>query len=195
MSVTASPRSSETPSSFRTTASVPTRSNAASTEVAVWANIGCTGRPTCNRKAASPAAPETNAASATAGRSPVSIAALRISTPSTPAARATASVIRPASAPWWSSPPASRARNSCSAAVCPSEQLGELSAPYAGRAGATGPFDPGERPVHVAYLEVRCTGRSRQLPQGGPADAGAALPELAGQVAHCNRYLARRRSA
>lgn len=72
----------------------------------------------------------------------------------TPAARATASVITPASAPWRSSPPTSLERNRCSAAVA-AEQLGELSAPYAGRAGPAGPFHQGERSIHVAHFEGR----------------------------------------
>ncbi len=106
-----------TPSSFHSTAAGSTCCNAPSSDGAVLASIGCTGRPTCRWKRPSPAAPSVRAAWATAGRSPASIAALRTAAGSTPAAAATASVTMPASAPWRSSPPASIARKRCSSAV------------------------------------------------------------------------------
>src|SRR5947209_3558415 len=105
------------PSSLYSNAASPSSVRASATSAAAWASIGWIGRNSSIRKRASPAAPSTSAARATAARSPASIAARRTKSGSSPAARATASVTSPSSAPCRSSPISSRNRNSCSSWV------------------------------------------------------------------------------
>src|SRR2546430_33295 len=87
------------PSSLYSNAASPSSVRASATSAAAWASIGWIGRNSSIRKRASPAAPSTSAARATAARSPASIAARRTKSGSSPAARATASVTSPSSAP------------------------------------------------------------------------------------------------
>src|SRR5438876_8543069 len=105
------------PSSLYSNAASPSSVRASATSAAAWASIGWIGRNSSIRKRASPAAPSTSAARATAAKSPASIAARRTKPGSSPAARATASVTSPSSAPWRSSPINNRNRNSCSSWV------------------------------------------------------------------------------
>src|SRR6266568_1621671 len=105
------------PSSLYSNAASPSSARASATSPAAWASIGWIGRNSSIRKRASPAAPSTSAARATAAKSPASIAARRTKPGSSPAARATASVTSPSSAPWRNSPINNRKRNSCSSWV------------------------------------------------------------------------------
>src|SRR3989454_276773 len=105
------------PSSLYSNAASPSSARASATSAAAWASIGWIGRNSSIRKRASPAAPSTSAARATAARSPASIAARRTKSGSSPAARATASVTSPSRAPWRSSPINNRNTNSCSSRV------------------------------------------------------------------------------
>ncbi len=73
-----------TPSSFHSTAAGPTRPSATSTDVAVRASIGETGRPTCSPTRSSPVVPSASATSATAASSPASMAARRTAPGSDP---------------------------------------------------------------------------------------------------------------
>ncbi len=132
-------------------------------------------------KRPSPEAPCVSAASATAGRSPASIAARRTAAGSTSAAAATASVTMPASAPWRNSPPASIARKRCSSAGGACEQGGELLAPHGGRAGAARqPRCARTRGRHRRSPVRQCqreAGRSRRAAQPTPARRWRSSPD------------------
>src|ERR687898_787515 len=134
-----------------------TSAKASATSVAVWANIGWTGRSSVSPTAASPASPSVSAISATAGRSPPSIAARRIVSRGTPAALATASVTSPSNAPWRSSPTSRRRSRSCSGAV---------AAPSSARSSAAraacepGPLRPAGRSSGASTSAISSCGSS-----------------------------------
>ena len=112
------------------------------------------------------------------------MAARRTAAAGRPAALATASAITPASAPWRSSPPSSRRRNSCSVSVAaanrPAEQLGAPGLRALARDGA----DLGERRVDGRHRQRRLRRRIGQRAQRRPADADLALRQLPGQPGH-----------
>src|SRR5690606_28660391 len=107
------------PSTFHSspTSLLPSCSNASATSAAVCASIGATGERRVSSKRASPSAPSSNAACATAPRRCAYMAARRTSATGTCAAFAIASIITPPSAPCLSSPSKSRKMKSRSPGV------------------------------------------------------------------------------
>ena len=127
------------------------------------------------------------AAAATAGRSPPSIAARCTAAAGMSAALATASAMIPASAPWRSSPPSSRSRKACSVSVAAANRPATSSARRA--------WDPlpdtapiSEKVASTsATVSVGSAAARRPRPQRRPADADLALPQLAGEPRHDDR--------
>src|SRR5213594_675440 len=165
------------PSSLYSNAASPSSARASATSAAAWASIGWIGRNSSIRKRASPAAPSTSAARATAARSPASIAARRTKSGSSPAARATASVTSPSSAlaQLADQQPEQefllvlgRAR----------EQLAQQAVLRLGRALAGGVGEALELGVDLGELYGRCSGRALgpHSLEGGVPDADPSLP-------------------
>ena len=143
------------------------------------ASIGCSGRPTTSRCAASPGPPSVSATRATAPRSPRSMSARRSSAGGTPAAardrvghhallRALAQLARSAG----------RARNCCSASVARVEQVGQQRAALGLRAGAGAVAICANAASTSATVSVGSAAGARQVAQRRPSrrrsGAGAA---------------------
>ena len=186
-----------TPSSFHSTAARPVWASAAASDGAVFASIGWTGRPTCELERREPglalgrAPPRRRPA-----RSPASIAARRTAgaghacgrrdavgddAGERALAQLAARELRRGSA----APPPSRARTAPRAA----------SRLAAGRAGPGERLDAREGVVHLGTSQARLGGRGGQSAQRRPADARAALAQLAREVARGDRDLAGRGEA
>ena len=75
------------------------------------------------------------------------------------------------------------------------EQPRELLPAHRAGAGPRGRLDARERAIDLGDLQARSSRGRRQVAQGRPADAGAALAQLARQVADDERDLVRRRAA
>ena len=105
------------PSSFHSSAAVPSVRSASSMAGADCDNIGSTGCMSRMENRASASAPSCINACATPAMPPAAIAALRASASLTPLAAATASSTSACSAPWRNSPTIRRGRKSCSSGV------------------------------------------------------------------------------
>ena len=170
------------PSSFHSTDASPTSASAVATSGAPAASIGRTPRPTSSPTPRSPASPSVSATTAVRPRSPDNIAARRTSAAGTDAARATASPMRPASAPWRSSPTSRRRRKSVSAGVARPNTSRRIALATGGRPAPGRHQDLVEGAVDVGDRQRRHRRRRDVEPEHRrPAHADAALAGLAGE--------------